>query len=50
MDPREYYAQALNGHRPAPIKVWLIMWIGVKYQKNEYTKKYTLTFYIIIFK
>ncbi|XP_052090124.1 protein FAM228B-like isoform X7 [Mytilus californianus] len=21
MDPREYYAQALNGHRPAPIKV-----------------------------
>lgn len=23
MDPREYYAQALNGHRPAPIKVCL---------------------------
>lgn len=21
MDPSEYYAQALNGHRPAPIKV-----------------------------
>ena len=21
MDPEEYYAMALNGHRPAPIKV-----------------------------
>ena len=24
MDPEEYYAMALNGHRPAPIKVCFI--------------------------
>ncbi|XP_076079720.1 protein FAM228B-like isoform X3 [Mytilus galloprovincialis] len=26
MDPREYYAQALNGHRPAPIKNLCLKW------------------------